>query len=64
LNVNIEDPSFSSSQNKILSSDDLDDTVPLGSVLTPRGTILYGNATEPENESKRVYLEIYYTEPN
>jgi hypothetical protein len=64
LNVNIEDPSFSSSQNKIQSSDDLDDTVPLGSVLTPRGTILYGNATEPENESKRVYLEIYYTEPN
>ena len=64
LNVNIEDPSFSSSQNKIQSSDDSDETVPLGSVLTPRGTILYGNATEPENESKRVYLEIYYTEPN
>ena len=64
LNVNIEDPSFSSSQNKILSSDDSDETVPLSSVLTPRGTILYGNATEPENESKRVYLEIYYTEPN
>jgi hypothetical protein len=34
----------------------------LSSVITPRGTILHGNNTE--DETKRVYLEIYYTEPN
>ncbi|MBF8149756.1 DUF4270 domain-containing protein [Winogradskyella sp. F6397] len=64
LNVNIEDPSVSFSQSKELSDDDLDATVPIGSILTPRGTILYGNNTSETNEDKRVYLEIFYTEPN
>jgi len=62
LNVNIEDASLGLTQSKLKNSDDF--TVPASSVLTPRGTILFGNNTEPENESKRVYLEIYYTEPN
>ncbi|MBU2928003.1 DUF4270 domain-containing protein [Winogradskyella psychrotolerans] len=64
LNVNIEDPSVSISQNKVQTVDDLDLTVPVSSILSPRGTILYGNNTPESDESKRVYLEIYYTEPN
>lgn len=62
LNINLEDTSSGLTQSKLKNSDDF--TVPVSSVLTPRGTILFGNNTEPENESKRVYLEIYYTEPN
>lgn len=59
LNVNLEESSL---QRKVLSVEDLDLTVPVSSVLTPRGTVLHGNNTE--DESKKVYLEIYYTEPN
>lgn len=62
LNVNLENPSLNLIQSKVQNSDDF--TVPVSSVLSPRGTILHGNNTEPQNESKRVYLEIYYTEPN
>ncbi|SDS53646.1 DUF4270 domain-containing protein [Winogradskyella sediminis] len=64
LNVNIEDPSVSISQNKVQTDDDLDLTVPVSSILSPRGTILYGNNTSESDEDKRVYLEIFYTEPN
>ena len=48
---------------KIKGSEDQNVTVvPSASVLTPKGTILYGsNNNVPEN--KRVYLEIFYTEP-
>ncbi|WP_347373392.1 DUF4270 domain-containing protein [Aequorivita sp. Q41] len=35
--------------------------VPAGSVISPEGTILYGNATP--NQEKRLKLQIYYTEP-
>lgn len=59
LNVNLEE---SISQLKVLTMEDLDLTVPISSVVSPRGTVLHGNNTE--NESKKVYLEIYYTEPN
>ncbi|QQX77390.1 MULTISPECIES: DUF4270 domain-containing protein [Aequorivita] len=36
--------------------------VPTSSVVSPEGTILYGNATQ--NQEKRLKLQIYYTEPN
>jgi len=62
LNVNIEDPSVSGSQSKVRTIDNSDLSVPIGSVLSPRGTILHGNNTT--DETKRVYLEIYYTDPN
>jgi hypothetical protein len=58
-NVNLEE---FSAQRKVQSSVNPDLTAPVSSILTPRGTILHGNTTE--DESKRVYLEIYYTEPN
>ncbi|MRT16201.1 DUF4270 domain-containing protein [Vitellibacter sp. q18] len=35
--------------------------VPSGMLVSPEGTILYGNATA--NEEKRLKLQIYYTEP-
>lgn len=59
LNVNLEEllP-----QREVLTLDDLDLTAPISSIITPRGTVLHGNNTE--DETKRVYLEIYYTEPN
>lgn len=58
LNVNLEELA----QQKVQTNDDTELTIPISSVLTPRGTVLHGNSTE--DESKRVYLEIYYTEPN
>lgn len=59
LSVNIEDTSLGSIQKNVQDSDF---TVPVSSILTPRGTILHGNNSE--DETKQVYLEIYYTEPN
>ena len=59
LNVNLEGTLL---QREVQSFDNPDFTVPTSSVLTPRGTILHGNNTA--EESKKVYLEIYYTEPN
>lgn len=42
--------------------DDGIENVPSGSVLSPKGTVLYGNNTA--DTDKKVKLEIYYTEPN
>mgnify|MGYP003645233060 FL=1 len=36
--------------------------IPSSTVVSPEGTILYGNATP--NQEKRLKLQIYYTEPN
>lgn len=36
--------------------------VPSSTVVSPEGTVIYGNATS--NEEKRLKLQIYYTEPN
>ena len=44
------------------TSDDDVSTVPTGAVLSPKGTVLYGNNTT--NTEKKVELEIFYTEPN
>jgi hypothetical protein len=61
LNVNSENPSNNPGQRLVQSSSN-EFTVPPSSVLSPRGTVLHGNNTE--SEDRRVYLEIYYTEPN
>ncbi|MCA0131454.1 DUF4270 domain-containing protein [Winogradskyella alexanderae] len=58
LNVNLEE---NFPQREIISQEE-NLTSPLSSVLSPRGTVLHGNNTE--DETKKVYLEIYYTEPN
>ncbi|MGS2762497.1 DUF4270 domain-containing protein [Sinomicrobium sp. M5D2P9] len=36
--------------------------VPESSVITPLGTVLYGNNVEDENKDKRLKLEIFYTQ--
>ena len=46
------------------NEDDVDGVkqIPDGAVLSPRGTVLYGNNTS--NEAKKVKLTIFYTEPD
>ncbi|RZN74727.1 MAG: DUF4270 domain-containing protein [Winogradskyella sp.] len=39
---------------------DEENTVPVSSIITPRGTILHGS-TSAVSEDKRLYLEIFYT---
>ncbi|HNQ26799.1 MAG TPA: DUF4270 domain-containing protein [Aquaticitalea sp.] len=59
-NVNLENDNL---QYKVLAPDEnLVKTLPVSSILSPHGTILYGNNTS--DETKKLYLEIYYTEPN
>ncbi len=48
--------------SQILQSDDDVTAVPAASLLTPRGTILYG--TNTSNEGRKMRLEIFFTEPN
>ena len=46
----------------VLNSDDSIDKVPISSIITQRGTVLFGNNTM--EDEKKLYLEIFYTEPN
>jgi hypothetical protein len=62
LNVNSENPVANPPQRIMQQPSTENFTVPISSVLSPRGTVLHGSNSE--NENKRVYLEIYYTEPN
>ncbi len=56
-NVNLEN---TVPQYKVLTSeDDVVQKVPVSSILSPRGTILYGNNTA--DLTKKLQLEIYYT---
>ncbi|SFZ89817.1 protein of unknown function [Flaviramulus basaltis] len=47
---------------KILQSNDAVTAVPAASLLTPRGTILYGS-NENVSEGKRLKLKVFFTEP-
>ncbi|SDR80467.1 protein of unknown function [Formosa sp. Hel1_31_208] len=58
-NINIEG---NANQFDLLNGADTEETVPLSSIITPRGTVLYGNNTS--NEEKKLYLEIFFTEPD
>lgn len=58
LSTNVNDTITSN----ILNSGDVVTRVPSASVITPRGTILYGsNQNVPEN--RRMSLEVFFTEP-
>lgn len=59
LNINLEEQFI---QNQTLTADNPNLSVPISSVLSPKGTVLHGNNTN--DSSKKVYLEIFYTEPN
>ena len=37
---------------------------PIGNVINPLGTILYGNNVAPADEAKKLKLQIFYTKPN
>jgi len=58
-NVNLEN---SFAQFDILNGTDIEETIPVSSIVSPRGTILIGNNTS--DETKKLYLEIFFTEPN
>ncbi|MFH4963613.1 DUF4270 domain-containing protein [Gaetbulibacter sp. M235] len=51
------------SNSPILNSGDAVTQVPSAAIITPRGTVLYGN-NENVPESKRMSLEIYFTKEN
>lgn len=59
-NVNLEN---GNDQYDIITDEfNLLDKLPTSSIISPRGTVLYGNNTAEED--KKVQLEIFYTEPN
>lgn len=58
-NINLENNSF---QYDVLNVSDEDERIPVSTIVTPRGTVLFGNNTA--NEEKKLYLEIFFTEPN
>ncbi|WP_456439040.1 DUF4270 domain-containing protein [Psychroserpens sp.] len=58
-NVNLES---NIAQYDVLNLDDSNDKVPVSSIITQRGTVLFGNNTTELN--KKLYLEIFFTEPN
>ncbi|MGC1632518.1 MAG: DUF4270 domain-containing protein [Gelidibacter sp.] len=65
LNVNAEITSDGrpTAQSSILSSDNSPvKSLPVSDILSPKGTVLYGNKVNDDN--KKLYLEIFYTEPN
>ncbi len=49
---------------KILESGDEVTEIPSTALLTPRGTVLFGTNVTGPNESKKMKLEIFFTEPN
>ncbi|HAB28818.1 MAG TPA: hypothetical protein DCE27_14850 [Xanthomarina gelatinilytica] len=49
--------------NSYVLNDGIIDGIPVGTGLSPKGTILYGS-NENVPEDKRVQLEIYYTQPD
>ncbi|WP_460220613.1 DUF4270 domain-containing protein [Psychroserpens sp. MEBiC05023] len=58
-NINLENTTL---QYDVLNPTDINERIPVSSIITPRGTILIGNNTA--NEEKKLYLEIFFTEPN
>ncbi len=58
-NVNLEG---NNNQGFEQTTDNSERFLPLSSIISPRGTILHGNNTE--DITKKVYLEIFYSEPN
>ena len=46
------------------SGEELEFDVPIASVINPFGTVLFGSNVSPENEDKKLKLEILFTESN
>lgn len=61
-NVNVEE---ATTQGTVLTPTNASvKKIPVSSILSPKGTVLFGNNTSAANENKKLYLEIFYTEPN
>lgn len=58
-NVNLEGNAI---QLDVLNGLETEQSIPISSIISPKGTILIGNNTS--NEEKKLYLEIFFTEPN
>ncbi|WP_298900797.1 DUF4270 domain-containing protein [uncultured Psychroserpens sp.] len=58
-NINLENNTF---LFDVLDGTEAVEGVPVSSIISPRGTVLFGNNTS--NEEKKLYLEIFFTEPN
>lgn len=52
----------SATRNAMLTDEERD--LPFVSTLSPLGTVLFGSNVGPENEDKKLKLEIFYTETN
>ncbi len=61
--VAIDDISVTAS-NKLKLKNSVISEAPRSTVITPVGTILYGNNVSAEEQTKKLQLEIYYTKPN
>lgn len=58
-NINLESNSL---HYDVLTVGEEEESLPVSSIVSPRGTILYGNMTG--DEEKKLYLEIIFTEPD
>lgn len=58
-NVNLES---NFPQYDVLTTGTAEEAIPVSSIVSPRGTILYGNMIN--DEEKKLYLEIIFTEPD
>ncbi len=58
--ANVDTPSTA---NQFLQDDNqITETIPVGAILSPRGTVLIGNNTT--DEARRVQFRVFFTEPN
>ena len=60
LTSNISIPNVASA----MTSEESDIDIPIMSTVNPLGTVLFGSNVSPENESKKLKLQIFYTEAN
>lgn len=62
--INIPENAFINPANPISIGSESVEFVPVTSVMNPLGTVLYGTNVAPQDEDKKLKLEIYFTKPN
>ena len=62
VSQNVTEPAYQSLESELMPRPGLSvEEIPVSGVIAPQGTILFGNKTN--NTSKRLKLQIFYTEP-
>ncbi|MEM7084841.1 MAG: DUF4270 domain-containing protein [Bacteroidota bacterium] len=62
VSQNVTEPAFQSLRSELIPRPGISiEDAPVSSVIAPQGTVLFGNKTN--NTSKRLKLQIFYTEP-